>query len=131
VDNVRTLVVYYFVSVCTWALVSVCAIVFWIWKGGCIVSTVAKPARDERLDVRLPSDLKRQLEQAAALLGQSVSAFVLGLVVPKAQQIIQEASIVELSDRDSRRFFAALDDDRAEPNDAMRRAADRYKTSVG
>lgn len=45
--------------------------------------------------------------------------------------MIHEAEVTELTNRDRDIFLAMLDAADAEPTEAMRRAAERYKTSVG
>lgn len=87
--------------------------------------------KNSRVDLRIPTDLKEIIEQAAALVGQSVSAFMLGLAVPRAREIIREADTLTLTARDRDRFMAAIDDVDAEPNAALRQAAERYKAAIG
>jgi len=87
-----------------------------------------RSVRDERLDLCLPAELKTQIEQAASLVGQSVSAFILGLAVPCAREVIRDAGLIELSERDSRRFLEALDDDDSDSSPALIRAADRARS---
>lgn len=95
-----------------------------------VMASFAKQAKDVRLDVRLPAEVKRQIEKAAALSGQTVSGFILAAVVPRAVEAIGAANVIDLSDKDARRFLAALDDD-AKPNDALKRAARRYRSTAG
>lgn len=85
----------------------------------------------ERLDVRLPSDTKRAIERAAAQLGQSVSAFIVSTMTRHARRVLRNQSLFELSERDRDRFLAALDDTKARPNAALRRAAKRHKKLIG
>lgn len=92
---------------------------------------MATIAKNERLDLRLSADLKRTIEQAAALCGQTVSTFILGYTVRRARKVIREADVIELSDRDRDRFLTALDDADARPNAALLRAAERYKAATG
>lgn len=87
--------------------------------------------KGERLDLRLPAELKELIEQAAALVGQNVSAFILGLAVPHAREVIRDAENITLSGQDRDRFLTALDDVNAEPNEALRRAAGKYKAAIG
>lgn len=86
--------------------------------------------RSERLDLRLPADVKAQIEKAAALCGQTLSNFVLGATTRHAREVIQEAEEIQLTDRDRDCLMAALGDTRAEPGPALKRAAARYKTMV-
>lgn len=86
---------------------------------------------DARINVRLPSDLKQTIEEAAAALGQSVSEFAVSTVVREARQVLQEAQITRLSNRDRDRFLAALEEADARPNAALKAAAKRYRQRHG
>jgi uncharacterized protein (DUF1778 family) len=62
-----------------------------------------------RLDLRLDSERKRLIEEAAGLLGQSVSAFTVSSAVRQASQVIERFGALSLSDRDRDAFVKALD----------------------
>lgn len=81
---------------------------------------------DARINVRLPTELKRTIEEAASALGQTVSEFAISTVVREARQILQDAQVTRLSHRDRDRFLAALDAVDAKPNAALKAAARRY-----
>lgn len=81
---------------------------------------------DARINVRLPSELKQTIEDAAAALGQTVSEFAVSTVVREARQVLQEAQVTRLSNRDRDRFLEALDAVDAKPNEALKAAARRY-----
>ena len=87
----------------------------------------ATSRNDARLNVRLPSDLKQTIEQAAVVLGQSVTDFTISTVVREARYVIQDAQATRLSNRDRDAFLAALDDAESQPNDALKAAARCYK----
>jgi uncharacterized protein (DUF1778 family) len=95
------------------------------------VNVVSVPSKSERVDLRLPPDQKRLIEQAAALSGLTVSGFILGSTLDRAREVLRETTIIELSDRDRDRFLTALDDDQARPGPALRRAARRHKQMLG
>ena len=90
----------------------------------------APTARDARLGVRLPEAHKRLVEQAAAVRGQSVSDFAVSSLVQLSREIIEEANVTRLSARDRDRFLALISED-AQPNDALDRAAQRFKDARG
>ena len=46
--------------------------------------------KNARLDIRLSSESKRIIEQAAVLAGKSVSDFTLSAVLPKVYDILRE-----------------------------------------
>lgn len=81
---------------------------------------------DARINVRISSELKQTIEEAAAAVGQSVSEFAISTVVREARQILQEAQLTRLSNRDRDRFLEALDAADAKPNAALKAAARRY-----
>jgi len=82
---------------------------------------------EARLSVRLPGELKRTIEEAAAVLGQTVSEFAISAAVREARHVIQDAQVTRLSNRDRDAFLSALDAADAKPNDALKKAARRYK----
>lgn len=85
---------------------------------------------DSRINFRLSSELKRTIEDAAAEMGQSVSDFAISTLVQSARKILQEQQATRLSERDRKRFAAMLDDESSKPNDALMKAAKRYKKQV-
>jgi len=86
---------------------------------------------DARINFRLSSDLKKTIEDAAAEMGQSVSDFAISTLVQTARRILLEQQVTRLSERDRQRFVAMLDDESSQPNDALVKAAKRYKKQVG
>lgn len=81
---------------------------------------------DARINVRLPSELKQTIEEAASALGQSVSEFAIATVVREARLVLQDAQVTRLSNLDRDRFLKALDSLEAKPNAALKAAARRY-----
>ena len=88
-------------------------------------------SKSERVDLRLPLDQNRLIEQAATLSGLTVSGFILDSTLERAREVLRETAVIELSDRDRDRFLAALDDEGAKPGPALRRAARRHKQMLG
>lgn len=86
---------------------------------------------DARINFRLSSDLKKTIEDAAAEMGQSVSDFAISTLVQTARKILHDQQVTRLSERDRRLFVAMLDDESSKPNDALAKAAKRYKKQVG
>jgi uncharacterized protein (DUF1778 family) len=97
-------------------------------KGGRIVPTTNS---DARINFRLSSDLKKTIEDAAAEMGQSISDFAVSTLVQAARKILQEQQVTRLSERDRQVFAAMLDDASSKPNEALVKAAKRYKKQVG
>lgn len=93
-----------------------------------IEDSVMSTAKSEsRINVRLDSELKDIIEEAAAALGQTVSEFTVSTVVREARQVLQDAQSTRLSNRDRDRFLAALETADSKPNAALKAAARRYK----
>ena len=82
---------------------------------------------DSWIDLRLPSNLKRTIEEAAAALGQTVTEFTISTVIREARQVLQDAQVTQLSNRDRDAFLTALDACDAKPNKALKNAARRYR----
>lgn len=86
--------------------------------------------KEARLNFRLPGELKEVIEEAAAALGQSISDYAIATLVQNARQVIEQRNVTELTNRDRDRLLAALDDEQAKPNKALKNAANRYKRSL-
>ena len=67
-----------------------------------------KSAKSERLEARVSSSVKRDIERAAALTGRSLTDFVLQTVEKAAQETIREHEIMKLTSGQSRLFVQAL-----------------------
>lgn len=91
------------------------------------MSSITK--NDARINVRLQAELKETIEEAASILGQSVSEFTVSTAVREARQVIEDARVTRLSNRDRDAFLAALDN-YTEPNQALKAAARRYKKQI-
>tara|TARA_B100000809_G_C14669190_1_gene362568 strand:- start:101 stop:358 length:258 start_codon:yes stop_codon:yes gene_type:complete len=82
-----------------------------------------------RLDVRLAADHKNLIEQAADLLGQSVSAFTVSTLVREAEEVVERFGALQLSKRDRDAFLNALDNP-PKPNARLKRAAKAHAAKV-
>jgi uncharacterized protein (DUF1778 family) len=74
-----------------------------------------------RLDLRLESRDKNLIAKAAALRGVAVSAFVRDVVLREADAAVAADTVVMLSEDESRRFLAALDEP-FRPNARLKKA---------
>lgn len=90
---------------------------------------MATATQNMRLDVRLAEDSKKLIEQAAGLLGQSVSAFTTSTLVREAEEVIGRFGALRLTDRDRDAFLAALDK-APKPNARLRKAARAHARNV-
>lgn len=89
------------------------------------MSTV--PAHTARLDFRVLPEQKNLIEMAAAIFGSSLTEYSVTRLVQQAREDIREHEKTILSDRDRDIFMSIIASD-DEPNEAMKRAAKRYKT---
>jgi uncharacterized protein (DUF1778 family) len=87
-------------------------------------------SRAERLEVRLPADVKAVIQHAADLSGRSLSDFVVSSALDAAEETIRRHEVIVLSARDSITFVEALLNP-PEPNDALRRAFRRHRELFG
>lgn len=82
--------------------------------------------RSERLEARLPSELKELFSRAAAFRGQTLTDFVVSTVAETARQVIRDHDAIQLTERDQHAFAAAL----LQPppaSDRLKAAADWYR----
>ena len=86
---------------------------------------------DARLNFRLAGELKKTIEEAAAQMGQTVSDFAVSTLVQTARKILHDQQITRLSERDRQLFVEMLDDQSTKPNQALVKAANRYRKQVG
>lgn len=81
--------------------------------------------RSARLEARISPDVLAIVKRAAELQGRSISDFVVAAAQEKAQQTIEESSVLRLSLEDQRRFVDLLLTPPA-PNSALQRAAQAH-----
>lgn len=86
---------------------------------------------DARINFRLPSELKKTIEQAASELGQTLRDFTISTMVREAREVLQQSQQTRLSNKDRSLFIKALDSVATKPNDALKAAARRYKKRLG
>ncbi|MCA3278835.1 MAG: DUF1778 domain-containing protein [Roseomonas sp.] len=75
-----------------------------------------------RIEFRLPAEEKAMLARAAALQNMDLTSFILGKMLPEARAVIENAERLALSERDSLRVLALLENP-PEPNEKLRRAS--------
>jgi len=84
---------------------------------------MAKNAQ-ERMDIRLPADVKAKLKKASALAGiSSLSEYVVRAAESDADRVLSECSTMVLEPDVFDRFMAACEK-AAPPNAALKRAAE-------
>ena len=87
------------------------------------------PAKKARLEARITADQKALFQRAAALLGRSLTDFVVGSAQEIAARTVREHEAMTLGALDRETFVAALLEAPA-PGKRLRKAAERYKEAI-
>jgi uncharacterized protein (DUF1778 family) len=82
--------------------------------------------RDERIDLRVSTDLKTLLSRAAAYSGMSLSSFLVSVASDRAKEVVARHETLTLSSRDWDAFLTALDQ-ADKPRPRLEAAARRYR----
>jgi len=93
------------------------------------VSATLKKPRTERLEARVPIDLKRIVERAANLQGRSLTDFLIGSLEKSARETLREHEVLRLTSEDSLTFAKALIHP-PKPNAALKRALASHAASI-
>ncbi len=72
------------------------------------MSATGTASKTDRLEARIPAELKAILLRAASLQGRSLTDFVIGSASDVARRVIRESGMLELSERDQLAFAEAL-----------------------
>ncbi len=75
----------------------------------CVMSSTLESQKNARLDLRLPSDARALIVEAASLSGVSLTDYVLNIVVPAARHDVIEARTIRLSKQGWDDFLDILD----------------------
>ncbi|MBK1664116.1 hypothetical protein CKO38_02655 [Rhodospirillum rubrum] len=89
------------------------------------MATISTGARDERIELRTTKEEKALLAAAAAYERQDMTSFIMRSVLPAARDVVDRAECLVLSERDTARVLALLENPPA-PTPALREAARRY-----
>jgi len=79
---------------------------------------VSPKTESARINLRTSPEAKALIERAAAIMGSTVSSFMLQNAYEAASRLIAQQEILTLSDRDRDAFLNALDDS-PEPTQAL------------
>lgn len=85
--------------------------------------------RSARIEARIAPEALAVVRRAAEIQGRSVSDFIVAAAQEAATRTIAEAQIIRLSVEDQRTFAGAILDPPA-PSEALKRAADVYRTLI-
>ena len=84
------------------------------------MSTTTQSPETARINLRTSPEAKALIERAAALMGTTVSGFMLQNAYEAAQRGVSDHDTILLSQRDFEAFIAACDNP-PEPTEALRR----------
>jgi uncharacterized protein (DUF1778 family) len=79
-----------------------------------------------RINFRVSPSIKRRAEEAAEMLGQSMTTFAETALAEKAEQVFSRFGSIRLSERDFQRFVKAINNP-PQPASKLRKAAAKYK----
>ena len=82
-----------------------------------------------RITARVTDGVRNTLEQAAELLGATVSQFVVQTAYLEAQRVIERESVIRLSQKDAHKVLALLDNP-PKPNKRLKDAVKAFKATV-
>jgi uncharacterized protein (DUF1778 family) len=85
----------------------------------------------ERVDLRIPAEVKERWERAAALAGVPVAAFVKLAATERADALISAHDTLTLTPEESAWLFEYLRQPAQEPTLAVRHAAQRHRELFG
>jgi len=88
--------------------------------------TQAKEASPTRINCRVSPSIKKRAEEAAEILGQSITAFTETALAEKAEEVFSRFGAIRLSERDFQRFVKAINAP-ARPTMKLRKAAAEYQ----
>ena len=84
-----------------------------------------RTSKTERIEARIPGDVKDLILAAAKLESLSLSDFVISSALSAAKSVLRDNAILELSTMDQVLFAETLITPQA-PKDALREAAERF-----
>lgn len=90
------------------------------------MASISNEPHHARLSCRIDVRIKQRAEEAAALLGQSITDFTELALAEKANLVLAQHATIALSERDFERFVAHIDVGAA-PTAALQQAVERYK----
>jgi len=83
-----------------------------------------------RLEARLPNEVMARLKRAAEIQGRTLTDFVVAAADEAACRTIEQTEVIYLSLEDQRQLAEAILNP-PEPNEALKKAAKRYRELFG
>ena len=84
------------------------------------MSATARPTESARINLRTSPEAKALIERAAAIMGSTVSSFMLQNAYEAARRVVSDNDTLTLSQADFERFIAACENP-PEPTEALRK----------
>ena len=81
---------------------------------------VSHPTESARINLRTSPEAKALIERAAAIMGSTVSSFMLQNAYEAARRVVSDNDTLALSQADFERFIAACENP-AQPTEALRK----------
>jgi uncharacterized protein (DUF1778 family) len=91
--------------------------------------TAKQTAKSKRLEFRAPADVKRAIERAAEIRGNSVTDFVINNMREVAVKVIEEHEAFTLREQDRAVFYSALLNPPS-PSAYAKAAIERYRAQT-
>lgn len=81
---------------------------------------MSKAEASARVEFRMSPSLKKEVEEAAALLGTTFTSFATEVLVERSRQVKREHNITMMGDQE-REAFLQLISEPSEPNEALKK----------
>lgn len=85
-------------------------------------------ARMSRLDIRTTEQAKKTIEDAANIIGVTMSSFVLESAIERASEVIKSSRQIQLNRKESERFFDLIENP-PEPGENLKRLFAKHGSS--
>jgi uncharacterized protein (DUF1778 family) len=72
------------------------------------MAAIAKPQKT-RVTARVPKQMRDTLERAAELVGSTLNQFVMQSAFQEAQRLLEQETIIRLSQKDAKQVFALIE----------------------
>jgi uncharacterized protein (DUF1778 family) len=89
-----------------------------------------KPAKNARVEMRIPQSLKEVWQYAAAMRGNSLAEYIIGTVSDRAAHDVEQQHVVHLTVRDQMALLDALEAPECEPNERTKKATADYRKAI-
>ncbi|MBF0119150.1 MAG: DUF1778 domain-containing protein [Desulfobacterales bacterium] len=85
---------------------------------------------EKRFQTRMPRHVHEKLSKAAELLGATLNQFIVQSALDKANTVLEQERILNLTLKDAEVFFEAMENP-PKPNEEILKAAQVYKMEFG